>query len=145
MLCPGVQVVVVRDDGRVLVQRRADNGTWEVPAGACEPGQSFRTAAAAELCEETGIEVDPATLVPFATISHPDDHLLVYPNGDQVHAFAVCFWTNANGAEPLVTDGEATEFRWVSVDALPEPAHGPTRIALARYTQYRTTGTFIAD
>lgn len=39
----------------ILVQRRADSGAWEIPAGACEPGQSFATAAVAELAQETGI------------------------------------------------------------------------------------------
>lgn len=145
VLVPGVQVVLVREDGRVLVQQRADNGTWEIPAGSCEPGQSFRTAAVAELREETGVTVTPDALVPFATISHPDYHLIVYPTGDQVHAFALCFWTEANGAEPVAVDGEATEFRWVRPDALPEPAHGPTRVALARYAEHRATGAFIAD
>lgn len=145
VLAPGVQVLVVREDGRVLVQRRADDGTWEVPAGSCEPGQSFRTAAVAELREETGIKVEPDALVPFAALSGPDTHMLVYPNGDQVHAFALCFWVPANGAEPVVTDGEATEFRWVGVDDLPEPAHGPTRMVLARYVEHSQAGTFIAD
>lgn len=145
VLAPGVQVVVVRDDGCVLVQRRADDGTWEVPAGSCEPGQSFRTAAVAELREEAGIAVDADALVPFAAASHPQDHLLVYPNGDQAHAFALCFWVSVDDAEPVASDGEVTEFRWVSPDALPEPSHGPTLIALARYIEHRRTGAFIAD
>ncbi|MGY0464728.1 NUDIX hydrolase [Kitasatospora sp. cg17-2] len=40
--------VVVREDGRVLAIRRADNGTWEPPGGVLETAEDF---------EETGIKV----------------------------------------------------------------------------------------
>ena len=39
-------------------------------------------------------------LVPFATFSDPVAHLLIYPNGDQVHAFALCFWVRVDDQVP---------------------------------------------
>ncbi|MFJ7750765.1 NUDIX domain-containing protein [Arthrobacter sp. NPDC097144] len=49
VLLPGAQVLVLGEQGgHALFQRRVDNGVWELPAGGCEPGQSFRTAAVAE-------------------------------------------------------------------------------------------------
>ncbi|KUM94742.1 NUDIX hydrolase [Streptomyces cellostaticus] len=49
--------VVVRDDGRVLVIRRADNGTWEPPGGVLERAEAIEDGVRREVLAETGIEV----------------------------------------------------------------------------------------
>ncbi|MGW2375023.1 NUDIX hydrolase [Kitasatospora sp. NPDC001683] len=48
---------VVRDDGRVLAIRRADNGTWEPPGGVLELTESIEDGVCREVYEETGIKV----------------------------------------------------------------------------------------
>ncbi|MBB4947666.1 ADP-ribose pyrophosphatase YjhB (NUDIX family) [Kitasatospora gansuensis] len=49
--------VVVREDGRVLAIRRADNGTWEPPGGVLELGETVEDGVRREIYEETGIKV----------------------------------------------------------------------------------------
>jgi 8-oxo-dGTP diphosphatase len=49
--------IVVRDDGRVLVIRRDDNGHWEAPGGVLELRESFEDGVRREVLEETGLEV----------------------------------------------------------------------------------------
>ncbi|MEU6966230.1 NUDIX domain-containing protein [Kitasatospora aureofaciens] len=49
--------VVVREDGRVLAIRRADNGAWEPPGGVLELAESVEDGVRREVYEETGIEV----------------------------------------------------------------------------------------
>ncbi|WKU44651.1 NUDIX domain-containing protein [Streptomyces sp. VNUA116] len=49
---------VVREDGRVPVIRRADNGRWEPPGGVLELSESPEAGARREVLEETGIEVE---------------------------------------------------------------------------------------
>ncbi|MCX5178367.1 NUDIX hydrolase [Streptomyces virginiae] len=49
--------IVVRDDGRVLVIRRADNGTWEPPGGVLELDERPEDGVVREVLEETGISV----------------------------------------------------------------------------------------
>ncbi|WP_424861553.1 NUDIX hydrolase [Streptomyces sp. MMS24-I29] len=55
--------VVVREDGRLLAIRRADNGTWELPGGILELDETPEAGVAREVLEETGIrtEVDELT------------------------------------------------------------------------------------
>lgn len=61
------RVVVLDGAGRVLLLRGSDParpGTdwWFTVGGGREPGESARAAAARELREETGLDVDPAVL-----------------------------------------------------------------------------------
>lgn len=49
--------VVLREDGRVLAIRRADNGTWEPPGGVLELGETVEDGVRREVYEETGIKV----------------------------------------------------------------------------------------
>lgn len=66
VLWPGASVMVVRDDARVLLGHRLDNGMWAIPGGGAEGGSSFADTAIAELREEVGLEADPAA---YACIS----------------------------------------------------------------------------
>ncbi|MFC9339625.1 NUDIX hydrolase [Streptomyces sp. NPDC057020] len=50
--------VVVREDGRILAIRRADNGTWEPPGGVLELDERPEQGAAREVLEETGMRVE---------------------------------------------------------------------------------------
>ncbi|MEU0666370.1 NUDIX domain-containing protein [Streptomyces lavendulocolor] len=49
---------VVREDGRLLAIRRADNGTWELPGGVLELAESPEEGVAREVWEETGIRIE---------------------------------------------------------------------------------------
>ncbi|WP_254711959.1 NUDIX hydrolase [Streptomyces sp. TRM64462] len=49
---------VVRDDGRLLVIRRADNGAWELPGGVLELAETPEEGVVREVREETGIHVE---------------------------------------------------------------------------------------
>ena len=50
--------VVVREDGRLLAIRRADNGTWELPGGVLELDETPEAGVRREVWEETGIHVE---------------------------------------------------------------------------------------
>lgn len=49
--------VVVRDDGRVLAIKRADNGAWEPPGGVLELTETVEDGVRREVYEETGVKV----------------------------------------------------------------------------------------
>ncbi|MDH4146269.1 MAG: NUDIX domain-containing protein [Acidimicrobiia bacterium] len=58
----GVAVIVLDDEGRLLVVRRAGNATyagqWCIPCGYVEWDEDVRHAAVRELAEETGLDVE---------------------------------------------------------------------------------------
>jgi 8-oxo-dGTP diphosphatase len=53
---------VVDEAGRVLAIRRRDNGRWEPPGGVLELGEALHDGLRREVCEETGLKVEPDAL-----------------------------------------------------------------------------------
>ncbi|MBS2018541.1 MAG: NUDIX domain-containing protein, partial [Deltaproteobacteria bacterium] len=106
--------VVLRRDGRVLLVQRGrppNEGVWTLPGGRVEPGETVAAAAAREVLEETGIEVEVVSHVGDVAIGafviavhaavpmHDDDATLdaASPGDD---ARAVC-WASAEGLATL--------------------------------------------
>ncbi len=49
---------VIREDGRMLVIKRRDNGNWEPPGGVLELDETPQEGVVREVLEETGIRVE---------------------------------------------------------------------------------------
>ncbi|MCU1431427.1 MAG: hydrolase [Actinotalea sp.] len=111
---PGVSGVVLGEDGRLLLGRRADNGLWAVVSGILEPGEEPAVATAREVLEETGVEVEVVALTAVSTTA-----VVRYPGGDLAQYLDVCFWCRGVGGEARVADDESTEVGWFAVEDLP--------------------------
>lgn len=110
--------LVFDDEGRLLVQRRYDFDWLGLPGGALELGEGLRDGAKREVYEETGLHVEIERLA--GVFSHPDYNLL-YPNGDQVQQWSVCFVARATGGELRVDGKETLNALWMPVEeALPQ-------------------------
>ena len=75
-----VVVGVVIKNGRVLIDRRRPDGLlgglWEFPGGKINPGERPADAAARELREEVGVDVQPDDK-PFVTVNHAYSHFRI--------------------------------------------------------------------
>ncbi len=58
-----VAAVVGNDAGEILLTQRADSGVWLYPVGWADVGYSPAEVAVKEVYEETGIEVEPVSLI----------------------------------------------------------------------------------
>ncbi|SFI03077.1 NUDIX domain-containing protein [Nocardioides psychrotolerans] len=121
--------VLVRRDDLLLLQRRGDDGTWGVPGGPLEPGESLEQTARRELLEETGLSAGALTLLDV--YSGPEFRVR-YPDGFEAYVVGATFETSdVTGA--LVADGEETrELAWFPVESLPTPLSAYTRALLAQ-------------
>src|SRR6185295_299752 len=87
LLIPAVAAVVRDEGGRILIQRTR-HGTWSLPAGAIEPGESPARAAVREVYEETGLITRAERVL---AVLGGSKYRVTYPNGDRVEGLVTVF------------------------------------------------------
>ena len=123
LLIPSVAAVIHNADGRLLLQQKHD-GTWSLPAGAIEPGETPEQAIAREVLEETGLRCTGSEVI--ATLGGPEFRY-TYANGDPVEYLIVLFKCTVSEETVSPTDFDETlALRWFACDeflglALPYP------------------------
>ena len=119
------------ENGKVLLQRRADNGMWGLPGGGMDAGESMAECAVREMWEETGIESRVKRLV--GVYSDPAHHsIMSYKHGPEVRIVQYViglYEVERTGGEIRVSE-ESTAVEWHAVDNLPEPISPAARLRI---------------
>ena len=105
--------LVTRDDGRLLLVRRAHepwDGHWDIPGGFCELRELPAAAAVREVREETGLEVETTGLLGMWL----DDY-----GNTGIVCLNVYFHARLVGGVPDLEEGEVAELGWFAADELP--------------------------
>lgn len=109
-------IVHVSPDGKVFLMKRASTsahgGTWGLPAGKIEPGETTQQAAERETFEEAGV-----------WLSTPVRELW-----DDGHF--VCFCRRSPKFAPIL-NAEHTAYEWADPNNLPRPLHPNVREQVA--------------
>ena len=122
---------VVRDKlGRILLQKRTDNGCWGYPGGSVELDEVVEEAAKRELFEETGLVAQNMRLV--GVFSGPELHY-IYPNGDEVSNVDVLFECTEWTGELCMQEDETLDLRFFYPDEIPENLSPPIIRPLMTY------------
>jgi 8-oxo-dGTP pyrophosphatase MutT (NUDIX family) len=107
---PSANVVVVNDEGALLVIHRTDNDNWAFPGGAMDLGESLITTAVREVKEETGIDCEVTGLVGIYT---DPKHIIFYTSdGEARQEFSVLFTARPTGGIPAPSS-ESREVLWI--------------------------------
>ncbi len=115
LIIPAAGAIIFDEQGRLLLQQRADNGDWHPPAGVIEPDESPADTVVREVWEETGLLVEPTHLT--GIYNGPDYHF-TYPHGDQVAIFSTMFACRIIGGN-LQPDGEeVAQLRYFTLQEL---------------------------
>ena len=112
LILNATDALIVRE-GKILFQRRADNGKWGLIGGLLELNETYEEAAIREIREETGLEVK---LESFLGIFH--NHDMVWPNRDRAHVISACYTASIVRGEPRI-DEESFELRFFGKDEIP--------------------------
>jgi 8-oxo-dGTP diphosphatase len=108
--------LILTTGGKVLLLRRANtgfaDGSWSVPGGCLDDGETLPAAAAREAREEVGINIDPADLH-FTHLCHHAD-----PDGQA--RVGVFFTAQRWAGEPVNAEpAKCSEIGWHLLDSLP--------------------------
>ena len=120
----GVAVVVLDNEGRVLLGRRSAGGNvgeWCIPCGYVEWGEDIREAARREFAEETGLDVEIGEVCAVHSNFHNTASLTV----------GIWFYATIVGGQAAASD-DLDQVAWFPPDDPPEPLAFPTdRFVLA--------------
>ena len=120
ILVPGVRALIFDDQGRLLLGKQKVFGSWALPHGCVDLGESALDAVKRETLEETGIRILAAEL--FGIYTDPK-YSITYPNGDEVQTFTIAFLVYRWEGEPLPDEEELSEIGFYSLHALPNPIY----------------------
>lgn len=99
--------ILFRQNRKIFLLKRSDDGTWCIPGGKIEPGETAEQAARREFTEEAGLRFEE-NITPLSVY----DGFVTYL-ADNVEQF-----------DAEIND-ESTDSGWFPVDDLPEPLHPP--------------------
>lgn len=129
----GFGVMLVRN-GKVLLGKRHENpnkadselrgeGTWTMPGGKLEFGESFEDGAKREVYEETGIRLNEVRV--FCINNDKNEF---------AHFVTVGMFSDKFSGEAIVREpDEIVEWRWFDFDNLPSPMYFPSAKIIENY------------
>ena len=127
--------VMLLDDDKILLGHRATNkkdtggiyetDCWALPGGKQEYDETFFEGAKREVKEETNLDIDKLELFGAADDIQPDRHYIT------MHVIAREFSGNLKVMEP----GSEDEWRWFSLDKLPDNLYSPSEKFIKAYLE----------
>ncbi len=127
LILAGAAVLVINQQGHLLMMRRTDIPCWGIPGGGMEPGESLEETAARETLEETGLRVGSLKLLDV--FSGPE-LIFQYPNGDIVCNVSAVYVTHDTEGEIILDREEHIEWQYFPLEQLPEDICPPIRCVL---------------
>jgi len=104
----GAGIILQDSEGRLLLQKRVDDGKWSIPGGWMEEGETPERAAIRETKEETGLDIALMQLLDVHVREDGSVHLL--------------FEAQLLSGKPR-TSNENTEIRYIAYDDVEQWHH----------------------
>jgi ADP-ribose pyrophosphatase YjhB (NUDIX family) len=122
---PAVTAFVQDSEGRILMERRTDNGRWGLPGGTHQAGESIAQTVIREVVEETGLLVEVDRMI--GIYSDPK-RVIAFSDGEVRQEFTMCFAAHVTGGK-LASSSESFEVDWISYNTLDQLDIAPTTLA----------------
>ncbi len=133
-----VVVLVIYKDGKILLQRREDNGMWALHGGGMEVGELYIDTLNREIKEELGITpINPKLLGIFSgeKMFHKYER-----SQDEVYVLSHAFICSEFDGKIDFTDGEVNDLRWFDLDNLPDNIFHLNKPVIESIKEYMETG-----
>jgi 8-oxo-dGTP pyrophosphatase MutT (NUDIX family)/RimJ/RimL family protein N-acetyltransferase len=128
--------VFVHKEGKLLLQKRTDNGFWCSAGGGTELGETVEDTAKRELLEETGLTANSLELL---GVFSGKELFYTYPNGDMVSNVSVAYLCEDFSGILVRETNETSDLQWFEIDDLPESISPPDKPAFLRCVEVLKT------
>jgi 8-oxo-dGTP diphosphatase len=122
----GTGVLILKGNSVLLGKRHSppyEAGTWTMPGGKMEYGESFEDTARRETLEETGITLKKIELICLNNDETPNAHFVT-----------IGFLCKEFEGEPRVMEPDkVTDWQWFTLDKLPSPMFMPSARIVENY------------
>ncbi|MFJ5767169.1 NUDIX hydrolase [Lysinibacillus sp. NPDC093210] len=112
---PGSIVIILNDKNELLLQKRND-GTWGLPGGLMDLGESFEEVAKREVFEETGLLVHNLKLL---NVFSGSEYYLKVSNGDELYSVTAVYYTKEFSGEMQIDYNESESLQFFAYTNLP--------------------------
>ena len=137
----GFGVMILKDNKILLGKRHEDpekadsklngEGTWTMPGGKLEYGETFEEGAIREVMEETGMK-----------LSNPKVICINNDKNEHAHFITIGLFSDyIEGEAKVMEPNEITEWKWFNLNELPKPLFFPSERVLKNYFE----GKFYID
>lgn len=133
LLQDGAAAIIMNNEGKVLLQSRADRDLWGLPGGCQELGESFKDTIIREVKEETNLDVDEKDLELIDIVSG-SSRRNSYPNGDVVINNTALYCVKKYNGK-LKWNEESKEMKFFDLNDLPKNQNDPDLIRI--YKEYK--------
>ncbi|MGM9646531.1 MAG: NUDIX hydrolase [Eubacteriales bacterium] len=124
--------VILYRGRKLLLQKRADDGSFGKHGGIMDYEEVAEDACRREVLEEIGLRVGKLTL--FGVYTGPE-MTVTYESGDIANYTDIVYVSDDFAGEPAFADGEAAELCWFDIDALPENLHSTDRRPILEFAE----------
>lgn len=115
----GVAVFIMKDGKFLMGKRKGSHGdgTWSVPGGALEYGESFAVASKREVLEETGVLIE--NLGHIATTND-------FFESENKHYITIWMVADWKAGTPIIREpNKCSELDWFDANTMPQPLFQP--------------------
>lgn len=134
-IVPAVSAIVRNAEGKILLERRSDNGRWGLPSGVMEIGERIGEPIVREVKEETGLDIRVDYIVGVYTNPH---HLIAFSDGEVRQQFSLCFACTLLGGEIQVS-AESLEVAFFSPEEIEQlHLHPSLSLRIKHYLDHRS-------
>ncbi|WP_442600688.1 NUDIX hydrolase [Paenibacillus sp. KN14-4R] len=117
LILVGAVIIVVDEEGKLLLQQRKyPNGSWGLPGGLMELGESVEDTARRELFEETNLTAGKLELI---NIYSGPGNFVRAANGDEFYVVATAFYTTEITGELLIDESESLDMKYFYPSEIP--------------------------